>query len=192
MLAVSVPFKSGAEDLDSIFKRVDEFMTAKKYPKALEELAWARKEIEKQHNQQLQAYFPETLLDYKGDKINSNGALGFLSVDREYKKGESTLKVSLSGTSGGDAAGGLGGLAAFGKMAALMQNQAPGNETVRVAGKTATLNINTDSKSGDMSIFLDSGAILRIEMPDNASADTIKKAADALQIEALDKYLLGQ
>jgi len=195
LLTLSVlvsPFIAVADDLPQIFKKVSELVEQKKYPKALDELSWAKKEIEKQNTAQLESYLPDSIGDFKGEKISSNGALGIVSIERNYVKGNDQIKVSLTGTSGSDAAGLGGGLAAFGKMAAMMGGQTPGNETIRVNGKTAILTLSDTSKSGDLSVFLDSGSVLKFEMSDNATADTLKKAAEGIKIEALDTYLAGQ
>ncbi|MCB0321803.1 MAG: hypothetical protein KDD60_12825, partial [Bdellovibrionales bacterium] len=78
-----------AEDINELFKKVQDYVSKKNYTKALEELAWARKEIEKLHNSGLQAYFPEELDGLKGSEFEVSSALGLTNVERQYKGGES-------------------------------------------------------------------------------------------------------
>lgn len=174
-----------AEDLNEIFKRVNDYTTQKKYTKALEELGWARKEIEKLHTDQLRAYFPDELAGYKGDKMESNSMLGLTNLERNYVKDNSSVKVSLSGGSGG-AAGGFGNLAALGKMAAMMGGQ-PGSETIRIGGHTATM-ATSEGNNAELTVYLDSGSVLSLQ---GADAETLKKMAEALKLSDLDTYLKG-
>lgn len=181
---------AAAEDINEIFKRVNQFVQAKNYSKALEELGWAKKEIEKLNSKQLESFFPESLNGFKGQQISSSNALGITNIERLYKKDESTsFKVSLTGGGGpGGLPGGMGGLAAFGKMAAMMGNE--GTDTVRISGKTAQLEEHQDQKRADLTIFLDSGSILKLEGT-NLDGGALRQLAEALKLGDLDTYLKG-
>ena len=74
-----------AEDLNEIFSRVNQLIEQKNYQKALNELGWAKKEIEKMNGQKLQEFFPNQLGEFSGDKFQTNSALGFTNVERTYK-----------------------------------------------------------------------------------------------------------
>ncbi|WKZ56871.1 MAG: hypothetical protein QY326_09070 [Bdellovibrionota bacterium] len=178
------------EDLNAIFKKVNDFVAAKNYSKALEELGWARKAIEKLHSNKLHDFFPDELNGYRGEKIESSAALGFTNIERTYRKGSSEVKISLVGGSGGGPADGLGGLAALGKMAAMMGGQ-PGMDTMRIQGRTATLTEGDMDAGSDLTVFLDSGSMLKIEALAGASSSNLKEFADALKINDLDTYLRG-
>ncbi len=183
-----------AEDINQIFKKVQELVVAKNYPKALEELTWASKEIEKMHNNQLRVYLPDELAGYTGDKFDASGALGITSVERTYRKGggSEVMTVSVTGGSmGSAAAGGFGSLAALGSMAAMMGAQQEGSETLRIDGRTATLQLTPGSSSGDITIFLNSGSVLKVEMQQGANADALKSVAQSIKINDLDNYLKG-
>ena len=186
LCAVVLPQFTHADDLNDTFKRVNDAVAAKNYPKALDELAWAKKSIEKLNNDQIASFFPDTLAGFTGAKIQSNNALGFTSMQRNYQKDQSTVQISLTGGSGG--AGGLGGLAAIGKMAAMMGGE-NGQDTLRVAGRTATLNTQNQPT---LTIYLDSGSILELRAQGSTSADDLKTMAEAIKIDDLDKYLRGQ
>ena len=69
-----------AEELDTIFKKVNEYVAAQNYPKAIEELQWANKELEKKHNEKLGTLFPQELVGFKGDKLKAQAAMGFSTV----------------------------------------------------------------------------------------------------------------
>lgn len=195
-LALATPFAfaqlCNAEELDAIFKRVNEMVTAKNYSKALDELSWAKKEIEKLHTVQLQTFLPEKLGGYTGEKVQSNSALGFMEMSRVYKKAgdEASVVVALTGGAAGSGGAGLGGLAALGQMAAMMGQQ-QGQDTVRVAGRTAQLQVDEDNKRAELVVFLNSGSLLKLEMQNAAKGDILKSMAEELKINDLDNYLKG-
>ena len=178
-----------AEDLNEIFTKVNEQVTKKNYSKALEELGWARKELEKLHREKLQSYFPNQLGDFSGGKFEANSALGFTNIERSYSKADATIRLSLVGESGGGQ--GLGGLAALGKMAAMFGEQA-GQESFRIAGRTATLTQQEGSDSAELTIFLESGSMLKLEQSSGAQGSALKTLAEKLDLAGLDGYLKGQ
>ncbi len=187
--ALTLPTSSLAEELDAIFSRVNGFVAEKNYSKAIEELGWARKELEKLNSQRLQTFFPEQLGDYKGGKIEMSGAMGFTNIERTYSNAGSSVTVSLTGQSGSGGAG-LGNLAALGKMAAMFGQQA-GQDTLRINGRTAMLNKMEGSSSADLTIFLDAGSVLKLEDQNNKDASTLRALAEKLDIDGLEKYLKG-
>lgn len=191
-LAVSLlPLSSRAEDVNVIFKKVNDLIAAKNYSKALEELGWAQKEIEKMNVSQIQSFFPDSLAGFAGGKFETNSALGMTNLERQYTKANEQVKISLSGSSSGGAGAGLGGLAAFGRMAAMMGG-AQGQDTFRIAGRTASMQKSEDGGSPSLTVFLDSGSVLNLEGTGLQSADTLKSIAEALKVNDLDNYLRGQ
>ncbi len=176
------------EDLNKIFSKVNEYIEAKNYPKAMEELAWAKNEISKMHNEQLKTYLPDELAGFKGDEVKVSQALGMNNLERNYKSGNASVKVSLMGGSKGSAM--AGGLANIGRMAAMMGGQA-GQEAIRIDGKTATM--NTQGSRTELSVFLDSGSILKLETrkANDAAKTQLKKMAEEMKLSSLDKYLAG-
>lgn len=181
-----VPAVSRAEDINEIFKRVNELVAKKNYPKALEELTWAKKEIEKMNSSSITTFFPDSLAGFTGEKAEVSNALGMMNVERRYTKGEKALKLSLTG---GGPAGALGGLAGLGKMAAMFGGQA-GQDTFRVQGRTAML--RDEAGSAELQLFLDSGSMLTLSGEESVSGADLKAVAEALKIEDLDNYLRGQ
>lgn len=176
-----------ADDLSAIFKKVGEYVEAKNYPKALEELTWARKEIEKMNMKQMENLLPDSVAGFTGAKVVSNSAMGFTNLEREYSKDSISVKASLTGGSGA----GLGaGMAGFGQMAAMMGNM-PGQDTVRIDGRTALLESNDSSKTASLSVFLESGSILKLDMEGSSDGSTLKTFAEALKVGEIDKYLKG-
>lgn len=190
VLLLPVAPLSAQENLDSIFKRVNELVAQKNYTKALEELGWANKEIEKLNSQHLQSFFPAEVEGYKGGKFESSNALGFTNLERTYTKGSQEIRLSLTGGQGAAGMPGLGGLAALGKMAAMMGNQ-PGTDTFRISGRTASLS-GGEGEPNELTIFLDSGSVLRLEADSGVDTASVRKFAEGLQIESLDNYLRGQ
>ncbi len=174
------------EELKDILSRVQKFADEKNFPKALDELNWVQKELQKGHSKELERFFPNEIKGFKGDKIKANAALGFSQVDRSYTSGEKTINVSLTG---GSSAGGLGNLGQLGKFAAMMGSES-GQEVVRIQGKTAQLEGDEES-SYSLSIFLESGGILKLDATSDVTADQLKEFAESLMLEQLDKYLKG-
>jgi hypothetical protein len=183
------PLAAQAEDINAIFKKVNDLVAAKNYPKALEELGWAQKEIEKLNSQQLQNFFPDEISGFKGKKAEVNSALGITNIEREYTKDSLRLKMTLTGGSAGSGNQGLGGLAAFGRMAAMMGG-GQGQDTFRIGGRTASLESRDDG--GQLTIFLDSGAMVNLELSNASDSAMLKTIAEALDINKMDNYLKGQ
>ena len=178
-----------SEDVNEIFKRAQEFIAAKNYPKALEELTWAKKEIENLNSGAIKGFFPDQLAGFTGGKIEDSSALGIQNLSRTYTKDDNSFEVSLTGGSIGGA-GGIGDLAALGRMAAMFQQ--PGQQSFRISGKTAVLDERNSEDRGEISVYLDSGQILKIESQGAVSHATLKEIAQAIKIEDLDKYLKGK
>lgn len=185
------PVISRAEDVNEIFKKVNEYIAKKNFPKALEELNWAKKEIEKQNQDALRSFLPDQLAGFTGEKFEANDAFGISNIERSYRKDSTTVKVSLTGGSG-SGAGAFGGLAALGSMAAMMgAQQGTGHDTFRISGRTATLDLEEGSSNGSLTVFLESGSILKLEMDSGATRDSLKSVAEALKLNDLDNYLKG-
>jgi len=182
---------SFAEDLNQIFQKVNELAGKKAYTAALKELEWAKKELEKQNSAQLQSFLPDQLDGFAGDKFESNNIFGIQNIERTYKKVDtgSTVKVSLTGGAG-SAGNAFGGLAALGGMAGMMGGQGNG-DTFRIAGKTATLITDEESKTPELTVMLESGSILKFEGNKKTDGPTLKTMAEALKVADLDNYLKG-
>jgi hypothetical protein len=190
LTAVCLSFASlsQAEDLKQIFENVNKYYEEKNYSKALEELSWAQKEIEKAKGQVTQALFPAELEGYTGGKIESTNVFGISNVERTYtKSGAATIKVSLMGSSKGGGQNPLGGLAAFGQMAAMMGGAQPGVETFRIDGRTA--NLETKENSADLTLFLDGGSMIKFEMSKSKDGEALKKFAQGFNIAEIEKQL---
>lgn len=177
---------SYAEDINDIFKRVNDFIAQKNYSKAMSELDWAKKEIEKMHYARVEEFFPDEIVGFKGAPAKKSAALGLSNFEREYTGAEGQIRLSLVGGAG-DANQGLGGLMQLGKMAAMYQ--APGQDSFRISGKTAVL--DTNDSSPKVSVYLDSGAVLQLDAQDGVKAETLKKFAEAIKVAELDAYLKG-
>jgi len=178
-----------AEDLKQIFEKANQYYVEKNYAKALEELSWAQKEIEKANSQVTQGFFPAEFEGYKGGKIEGANIFGINSLEREYtKSGSSPIKVSLVGGSKSQGQNPLGGFAAIGQMAAMMGNQ-PGMESFRMDGRTATLEAQQDSSS--LTVFLDGGSMLKFEQNGSGDGELLKKFATGFKIADIEKHLKG-
>lgn len=184
VLALSFALPAAAEDINEVFKKVNEYAAKKNYPKALEELQWAQKELEKLNQQRLAELLPKDVDGFVGEEPQVQSAMGFTTIERQYNKGEKGIQVSIAG--GGGAAGGLAGIA---KMGMMMGGAQPGTDQFRIDGRTATLDT---SGSPELTVLLESGSVLQIRSSDESvDGATLKKFAQGLKIADLDSYLGG-
>lgn len=176
------------EDLNAIFKRVNDLVAAKNYSKAMDELDWAKKEIEKMHMARVEEFFPGSLSGFNGQKFDTNSVLGFTNIERNYVQGKKTVKLSLTGGTG---AGGsaLAGFAQLGRMAAMMGGSGSGNEALRIQGRTAMM--ESVAGSASVTVILDSGSFLKLESKDEVTSEQLKSMVDGIKIDELDTYLKG-
>ncbi len=176
-----------AEDLNTILQRVNKYSAEENYSKALEELSWARKEIEKLHVKKLVSLIPDQLAGYVAEPTKTDGALGFTSIERVYKQGNANMQLNITvGT--GSVNRQMGGLAGLGRMAAMMGGGAPGSETIRIDGLTAS--VEARGSNNTITVFLNSGSILELR-GNQTSVDTLKEAVKSLNLSKLDSYLAG-
>lgn len=174
------------EDINDVFKKVNEYVQQKNYPKAMEELSWAQKELEKLHQERLSELLPAEVNGFKGGDTQVQQMMGFSNIEREYTNGEKSIRIAITGTGGTDGMGGLAGLAKMGMMMGATQS---GRDQFRISGRTATLDTTNDSP--ELSIFLESGALMQLTTGDGVNGDALKKFAESLKIAELDTYLKG-
>jgi hypothetical protein len=175
-----------AEDINEVFKKVNEYVAQKNYPKAMEELSWAQKELEKLHQTRLSELLPADIDGFKGGDTQVQLVMGFSNIEREYQNGDKSIRVAITGTGGTDGMGGLAGLA---KMGMMMGGTQSGVEQFRVAGRTASLDTTNDSP--EVSVFLESGSIIRLSTGEGVDGAALKKFAEGLKVADLDAYLKG-
>jgi hypothetical protein len=182
----ATPSVGCSEELKDLLGRVQKLADEKNFPKALDELGWVQKDLQKKHGEQLTQFFPDQVKGFTGDKVQVNSTLGFSQVERNYAEGERSLTLSLTG---GTSVGGLGNLAQLGKFAAMAGGDS-GQEAVRIKGKTGQL--EGDAESGfTLSLFLDSGSVLKVSATSGISSEELTQFAEILKLEELDKYLRG-
>lgn len=177
-----------AEELNTLLKKVEELTNAGDYTKALEELSWAKKEIEKKHLKKLEDFFPAKLGEYSGDKTKTTSAMGMTSLERQYNSGNKRIRLSLAGGGGKDSP--LAALGGLGQMAAMYGGNQPGVESFRIDGRTAMLQSN--GRSPELTVFLESGSMLKIEVVSGEmEGEELKKLVDNVNLDDLDNYLRG-
>ena len=176
-----------AEDLNTIFGRVKTLADQGNYAKALEELAWARKELENKNNEKLQNLLPPTLAGFSADKGKAESVMGMTNVERNYTQGDKAVRVSLTQLGGADS--GLAGLAGLGQAAAMMGGM---QGAVRINGRTALLEGDEEGGSPNLTIFLDGGSILKLESSNDVNGATLKKMAEELKISEIEAYIRGK
>jgi len=172
------------EEIDTIATKIKEYTAAGNYTKALEELAWYKNEIEKRHFHKILEFFPAQLQGFQRQQPKSQSTVSITTIEAIYRKQGEYIKMILTGGSGGSA-GAMGGLAAFGQLAA-MQHGMPGQDSFRLEGFTATL----DEKAlrPELSVFIDSGWIIKFIASDSA---LVRFFAEAFPLAELNSYLKG-
>lgn len=174
------------EDINEIFKKVNEYVQQKNYPKAMEELSWAKKEIEKLHQQRLAELLPNQIAGFTGGETQVQEVLGFSNIEREYTSGEKSIRLAITGSAGSEGMGGLAGLA---KMGMMMGGTQSGQEKFRISGRTATL--DTTNEAPELQILLESGSIVQLTTSNGVDGPSLKKFAESLKVAELDSYLKG-
>ena len=71
----------------------------------------------------------------------------------------------------------------------MMGAQSEGNETFRIGGRTA--NLAAENGNPELTIFLNSGSILKLEMLNGSEKEELRQMAEAIKIDELDNYLRG-
>lgn len=181
-LSLLIPASLMAEDLDAIFNKVKEYVAQNNFPKAKEELGWATKEIDKLHSKKLESFLPNEVAGYTGGQAQVNSIMGMSNVERVYKNGQNTITATLTSTGGA-----ASGFAAFGKMAAMMGQQA-GQESFRLDGMTA--NLEKNGNNTEISVFLDSGDIFKLQS-NQETEEKLKEIVKAFNLSGLNNYLKG-
>ena len=179
------PVAAAAEDINEIFKRVNDYIAKENFPKAIEELSWAEKELQKLNTQKLANVLPSEVNGFKGENPKIETALGFTNIERQYKNGGKSIKLSITG-GGGGAMGGLAGLA---KMGMMMGGGTAGTDQFRIDGRTASL--NTESGNPEVTIFLESGSMMMLSAQSGVDGAELKKFAEAIKVGTVDDYLKG-
>jgi len=177
------------EKFEEILARATKLKEEGKFSQAMSELTWASEQLQKLHAQKLQSFFPEAAEGVTGEKFEANSAMGLMVVERPYKTAEGgEIKVTLTGSSSanGAASQGMGALAGFAQMAAMM-DQGQGSETVRVHGQRAQLN-NRDGQLS-LSVPLNAGMMLQIEQQSGkATKEQIVAIAEKFDVPGLNTY----
>lgn len=180
-----------AEDIEVIFKKVNELRAAGKYSQALSELGWAEKELERLNMEKIQSYIPANIPGFTAEKLKSNSALGMMNIERVFNRSSDGVQIRVSLIGAGNnsaAAAGFGSLAALGQMAAAMGNNAIGQEAFRVEGNTATLAADNEARTADLSVSVE-GIVVKMEMSGAADKEALRKVLNSMDIKGMMEYL---
>ncbi len=187
-LAAVLALPGGAdaqEDLEEVMQRFDEFVAEGNYPRALEELQWARRALERAHHGQIESLFPSRLGSRDGREMTRQSVFGLTTHTRRYvDEAGGAIEVTLT-------EGGTGGspMAALEQLSRLLGGAA-GAETFRIEGRTATLVPADVQGEAVVTVRLESGGVLRFTAP-AGEAEALESAARAFGVGRLDDYLSG-
>ena len=181
---------AGDEDFSQILKKAEQLKNDQKYVQALNELTWATTALQKLHVEKLKTFFPASIEGMQPGQFKSENALGFITIERTYSGTNGvSVKASLTGTAAteGAAAQGMGALAGFASMAAMMP-QGEGSEVVRIHESRANIT-NQDGKM-ELNLPLSSGMFFKLEpSAGKATKDQLVAIATALDVQGLNTYL---
>lgn len=173
------------ENLDEVLTQFEAYVDEGNYPKALEELEWARRALVKAHHAQIEALFPLWLGNAEGGEIARQEVFGMTSHTRRYADADGRqFEVVLT-----EGAAGNPGLAVIEQLSRLLGAQVNA-EAVRIDGRTATLVPEDMDGNAVLTIQLDAGGVLRLTGA-AADAGSLSAAAREFDVSALDDYLSG-
>ncbi|NOZ10492.1 MAG: hypothetical protein GXP09_05590 [Gammaproteobacteria bacterium] len=181
MQARSIAGEKTVDDIKKAFDKAMEYVEKGNYVKASKEVEWAKKDIDKLHTQRLLTYLKDELAGFKGKPVKSTAVLGMVAVERDYKKGSTTVKVSIT-TAGA-------GLGAFSQMAAMAQRGNPNAESFRVGDHTGIIEAQRGRTA--MTVFLEAGPFLKLEMRGASDKKILHDMLGEMSIDKLNKYLKG-
>ncbi len=164
--------------------QVIEYSKQENYTKAIEELSWLKKALQKLHLNKLESFFANDLNGYEGQQVANKTAFGFSTISRKYVGENNSVNVVLMR---GESSRGL---AALREVATLFQGGKMVRDTFRIKGRAAVL----ESRENDMSsltVSLKSGASLRFDISGDVDHDVLRTMGESFPIEQLDDYLLS-
>lgn len=190
LLNAAADSHTGSQDtMEKLVDNMRKYVQAGNYPKALEELGWIRRDLEKRDIEATLKFFPDAFNGFQGDRATTQSAMGMTTIERRYQNASQTITVSLLGGSG-SAQDAIGGLAALGRLAMMQQQPTgPGQNMFRVDGRTAIL--NEHGNRAEVIINLQSGGVLKFVMKRDGDATILREAAQAFPIADLDTYRRG-
>lgn len=180
-----IGFKSAkADELKDMLSKVEKLTNEGSYTKALSELKWVNTHIQKKHLSKLQSFFPEKIDELPGQKVDSGSMMGMINLSRRYNGSGRNIKASITGST----SGGGNPFGQFAKMAQMMGGaNSNGKETVRIEGRTATLEQRESSGRGELTIFLKSGLMLKVEGK-SLDNEKLKKIAKTFDLDGIEEY----
>ncbi|GJL81887.1 MAG: hypothetical protein DHS20C01_15210 [marine bacterium B5-7] len=173
----------GQESLEDIIERFNQYVAEGNYPKAIAELDWARRAIEKENNARIVTYFPEQLAGLVGDQVEHQQVLGINTHTRRYEGSEGSMEVTLTY---GENNGAYSALNQLAQMFGAEINAEP----IRIDGRTATLVKSTNDGEALLTVKLESGAALKMT-DSSGNSERLLQAAREFGIKNLDDYLGG-
>jgi len=128
--------------------------------------------LEQELDGEIGGYFLEEVAGWKRGRLEQNAAMGMRNASADYRKDDTTVRVSLIGGGGGRGLGGaLGGFVRMGMMG--------GGKQVEVAGLPASVMPN-----GQVVVSFEDGSMLNFESSSFSTAD----AALAGMGDLIDKF----
>ena len=194
LITFSVRTASAQETFESFIEAAKKAKDEGRIIKAIDELSWAKKELDKLHSQKLTTFFPAEVGGLKGAEPKNENVLGLMTLTRNYSGADTDIELTLVGASGSkdSASQGLGMFAGLAQMGMAMEANQPGNETIRLKDKTAILKKNGDNY--EVSISLSNGNTITGKTTKNTAKtkDKLLEVMNTLDVAGIEKYLGGQ
>lgn len=137
---------------------------------ALEEARWCVTQLEQLKKNETVSFFKNEINGYKGGELDSQQAMGITVIERNYRKNEQEISVSLTG----GVAGGMNN--AFAALAAMGMQQGGQGEKIRIHRRTAT--VTNEGGTAQLVVVLKSGGMLTFESNDVSRDDLVAFAKE--------------
>ena len=143
---------SAAEDLAASCTEAAVLYSQNDIDGALEEARWCVEQLEQFKQTQVIKLFPDMVAGYEGGEITQQKAMGFSLIEREYRKQDKVISVSLNDSGKGGVVG-IAAIAQLGMMGAGKKIRIQRREVMDL----------TESDQVAFMVTLKSGGMLRIE-----------------------------
>ncbi|WP_416307681.1 hypothetical protein [Neptunicella sp. SCSIO 80796] len=146
---------------------------------ALEEARWCVKLMEQEKQGKTATFFKDNILGYSGDEMNQQQVMGMSVIERDYRKKDATINVSLSAGASGAMANAFSAMAQFG----LQSGQ---GKALRIQRRTAT--DMSDNEQAELQVTLKSGGFITFKSSD-IDSEALIAFANAFPVAELDDSL---
>lgn len=176
---------AAADNFTELTNNSKKYYEQKRYYKAIEELEWAKKELNNLHFEKLKGYLPVNVTGY-AHTDSGQDVVGIKGLERTYRQDDSGNDVTINIMSG-SSAGGTAGLGAFMNFANWANTMDPQSSMVMVKGLKGSMRYDSDSQEATLTFSLPQNVVVTITSNGFPNGDEAKKFAELINFEGLQK-----